>query len=214
MLKGHKGSQFCEENCRTTEASQMIWGIGGKYSELAVLKLECITNSCYRRLFSSHRLKKNQTKKTNSISFSNFYIEKYFASKVQRTYVHSAYSTLQGILCLSIFFRTWRLLEYGNSLKNSNLNYFLRANLGELTRSFDKEKYQQGGNIHAWDKLNNDWLVRKRPVFHTCLWPNSSRGKLPWFYSMFILKQPFPSITRGNLLQCFLHFLSLYHNED
>lgn len=80
----------------------------------------------------------------------------------------------------TFFGSTWRILENWNSFKSSNLNYFLRANLGELTRSFDMQKYQQGGNIHAWDKLNNDWLVRDQ--YFICelgLWPNSSRqGKV------------------------------------
>lgn len=80
----------------------------------------------------------------------------------------------------TFFRRTWRILEYWNSFKSSNLNYFLRANLGELTRSFDMQKYQQGGNVHARDKLNNDWLVRDQYFVHELgLWPNPSReGKV------------------------------------
>lgn len=90
---GHKGSPFCEENSRITEASRMIWGIGGKYLELAVLKQECFNNLCYRRFFSSHSLK-NEQKKNTSTQFSNCYTEKYFASKIQITYSLSAYSML------------------------------------------------------------------------------------------------------------------------
>lgn len=77
--------------------------------------------------------------------------------------------------CWTFFRRTWRIIENWNSFKSST-ELLSESKSEGIIRSFDMQKYQQGGNIHAWDKLNNDWLVRDQYFIHDLgLWPNSSR---------------------------------------